>query len=230
MRSILRLLTVFVAAVMIGLWLDVGQAIEPRRDAPWGDWIVVCRSDRGSISCDYREMIGRKIQPDESDLWAYQGELTSGAGSGFNCHNSRSPTWLDEGPDEGAVLPGICRFQGSLLVRCYSVKLAAVDARGQCASRPMDFVANEENGFHIEILRPAMDREIQLETLRDHGAIPRRSPPLTPRFGRSGESLLTLRKARRRFRRKKLLGSCVGRVDRTAITIPVSSMHCSGDR
>jgi hypothetical protein len=23
-----------------------------------------------------------------------------------------------------------------------------------------------------------MDREIQLETLRDHGAIPRRSPPL----------------------------------------------------
>ena len=70
--------------------------------------------------------------------------------------------WLDEGPDEGAVLPGICRFQGSLLVRCYSVKLAAVDARGQCASRPTDFVANEENGFHIEILRPAMDSELQL--------------------------------------------------------------------
>jgi hypothetical protein len=60
---------------------------------------------------------------------------------------------LDEGPDTGAVLPGIFRYEGDLLIRCYSEKHAPIDARGQCEDRPTEFVSTDNNGFHIEILR-----------------------------------------------------------------------------
>jgi len=150
------------ATVEVVVWLGLGHAAEARRDAPWGDWIRVCDGRDGDATCDYEVMIGRTIQPDESDLWDFTGELTTIGGSGYGCYNSRTPMILDEGTDLRAVLPGIFRYEGSLLVRCYSTHTASVDARGNCESRPTAFVASTENRFHIEILRPAMDSETQL--------------------------------------------------------------------
>lgn len=146
------------AAVALGAFSQVGNTTEPRRDPPWGDWIYA--------DCDYDEALVRTIGPDRSDSWGYVGELTSGVGPGYSCYNSRTPMALDYRTDDGKVVPGIFRYEGSLLVCCYSLNREPFNSRGQYDSRPTEFVSNAENRYRIEILRPAGEFEAQLGTAR----------------------------------------------------------------
>lgn len=135
---------------MLGLMLDCASADQATLP-PWGDWI--------DADCDYDGACGRTIGPDKSAVWAYAGELTSGVGPGYNCYNSRTPMGLDLSTADGEVCPGIFRYEGSLLVWCYSVKRVPFDPRGRYADRPTEFVANEENGYRLDILRRGNGQE-----------------------------------------------------------------------